>query len=71
MKNITIFDLDGTCIDSTHRQATRQMERLTLSIGLRTLHQKRFLVTAYCHWLSKLTSEPNKAISLLFARLAK
>ena len=30
MKNITIFDLDGTCIDSTHRQATRPDGTLNL-----------------------------------------
>ena len=30
MKNVTIFDLDGTCIDSTHRQATRPDGTLNL-----------------------------------------
>ena len=42
IKQISIFDLDGTTIDSNHRQATLPVVILTLNIGLKTIPSKIF-----------------------------
>ena len=48
IKQISIFDLDGTTIDSNHRQATLPKESLDLNIGLKMLSLAKFLLIKFC-----------------------
>jgi len=63
IKNITIFDLDGTVIDSSHRQATKPDGTLNLEHWFEMQRQKKSFKTRFCLWLNKFANALKKVIT--------
>ena len=71
IKNISIFDLDGTIIDSSHRQATLPDGTLNLAHWFENATPEKIFEDKVLPLARKSASVPRLAISFWSARLGR